>query len=332
MSTEERNTNEQPVQNPAPVVAAQPVSSAAPQPVDKTGKGALGHFVKSLVFFALMCGVVVIALIAGIFDGLEDVLGLLHISGPVIVKLLIMIAFVTFISQFILAVLKAFRKSGGRAATLSTVLISLVKYAAVLLGFCWGLSIIGVNVSTIFASVGIMALIVGFGAESLIADCVTGVFMLFENQYNVGDIVDIDGFRGTVLDIGIRTISIVDGGGNVKIINNSNAKNIINRSNQQSVSICDIAVSYDEDLEQLEEKIPEILKQIYDKHSDVFESEIMYSGVEQLGDSSVTLRFKAPVKEQDVFQGKRILKRELKVAFDKEKVSIPFPQMDVHMK
>ena len=126
MSTEERNTIEQPVQNPAPVVAAQPVSSAAPQPADKTGKGALGHFVKSLVFFVLMCGVVVIALIAGIFDGLEDVLGLLHISGSVIVKLLIMIAFVTFISQFILAVLKAFRKCGGRGATLCTVLISLV--------------------------------------------------------------------------------------------------------------------------------------------------------------------------------------------------------------
>lgn len=332
MSTEEKNTNGQPLQNAAPAKAAQPVVSAASAPAARKGDGALGHFVKAIVFFVLMCGVVVISLFAGIFDGIGDVFNLLHINGTVIMKLLIMIAFVTFISQFILAVLKAFRKSGGRAATLSTVLTSLVKYAAVLLGFCWGLSIIGVNVSTIFASVGIMALIVGFGAESLIADCVTGVFMLFENQYNVGDIVDIDGFRGTVLDIGIRTISIVDGGGNVKIINNSNAKNIINRSNQQSVSICDIAVSYDEDLEQLEEKIPEILKQIREKHSDVFVSEIMYSGVEQLGDSSVTLRFKAPVKEQDVFQGKRILNRELKVAFDKEKVSIPFPQMDVHMK
>ena len=76
------------------------------------------------------------------------------------------------------------------------------------------------NVSTILASVGLLALIVGFGAESLITDVITGVFMLFENQYNVGDIIEVSGFRGTVSSIGIRTISITDSSGNIKIINN----------------------------------------------------------------------------------------------------------------
>lgn len=344
MSTEEKKTTEQ-VQTTAPVQTAQPqqapAATTAPkavvqQPVQAAakpaGKGALAHIIKGVVFFVLMAGVIVISLIFGIFDGIGDVFGLLHISGEVIVKLLIMIAFVVFITQFILAVLKACRKTSGRTATLSTVFISLVKYASVLIGFCWGLSIIGVNVSTIFASVGILALIIGFGAESLIADLVTGVFILFENQYNVGDIIDIDGFRGTVLDIGIRTISIVDVGGNVKIINNSNAKNIINRSNQQSVSICDIDVAYDVDLEKLEEKIPAILEGIQKQHEDIFPYGINYVGVESLGASGVTLRFKALVQEVNVFSGKRVLNREIKVAFDKADVAIPFPQVDVHMK
>lgn len=64
---------------------------------------------------------------------------------------------------------------------------------------CWGLTILGVNITTIVASVGILALIAGFSAESLIADLVTGAFMLLENQYNVGDIVEVNGFRGTTI-------------------------------------------------------------------------------------------------------------------------------------
>ena len=84
---------------------------------------------------------------------------------------------------------------------------SLLKYAAAIVILCWGLTIIGVNITVVLASVGVLTLIVGFSAESLIADLVTGLFMLFENQYNVGDIVEIGGFRGTVTDIGIRTTS-----------------------------------------------------------------------------------------------------------------------------
>ena len=101
----------------------------------------------------------------------------------------------------------------------------MLKYIAGIVILCWGLSIIGVNVSTIVASVGIIALIVGFSAESLIADVVTGAFMIFENQYNVGDIVEVDGFRGKVTNIGIRTTSITDTGDNVKVINNSAMRN-----------------------------------------------------------------------------------------------------------
>lgn len=89
---------------------------------------------------------------------------------------------------------------------------------------CAGLTILGVNMTTIIASVGVLALIVGFSAESLIADVVTGTFMLLENQYNVGDIVEVNGFRGTVTSIGIRTTCITDTGDNVKIINNSEMK------------------------------------------------------------------------------------------------------------
>lgn len=268
----------------------------------------------------------------GVFDGLEGVFEMVTISRDVVFKVVLAILVVVCVSNFIILVLKLFQGKKGRTKTLATVIASLVKYASVLIGFCWVLSIIGVNVSTIFASVGIVALILGFGAESLVADMVTGVFILFENQYNIGDIIEVDGFRGTVQEIGIRTISIVDGGGNVKIVNNADMKNVVNRSNQGSVAVTDISVSYDTNLDELEKKLPAIFEEIKKKYPEVFEGNIECSGVENLADSGVVLRFVADVSEESIFKGRRILNKEIKNAFDKEKVRIPFPQVEIQTK
>lgn len=285
-------------------------------------------------------GVAVIVLIVlgvlsgifGVYGGIDGMLSMVTIGKETVLKLLMAIVFVVCISKFVLLILKLFQSKKGRLSTLSTVISSLVKYAAVLVGFCWGLSIIGVNISTIFASVGIVALILGFGAESLVADMVTGVFILFENQYNVGDIIEVSGFRGTVREIGIRTISIVDTGGNVKIINNSDMKNIINRSNQRSVAVTDVSVAYSTNLEELDEKLKVILADIKKKHKDIFIDRVECVGVEELADSGVVLRFIADVEEAKIFSGKRLLNKELKIHFDKENIEIPFPQVDVHTK
>ena len=106
-----------------------------------------------------------------------------------IVQLLVMVLFVLLVAELLKLLFGAFKAKSHRAKTILTVLTSLTRYVAAIVILCWGLSIIGVNVSTILASVGLLALIVGFGAESLIADVITGIFMLFENQYNVGDII-----------------------------------------------------------------------------------------------------------------------------------------------
>ena len=216
--------------------------------------------------------------------------------------------------------------------TMVSLLSSLVRYVAAMVILCWGLSILGVNVNAIVASVGIVALIVGFGAESLVADVVTGIFLLFENQYNVGDIVEVNGFRGTVKEIGIRTTSIMDTGDNIKIINNSEMKNILNRSDNISRAVSDIAIPYETDLEALEAKIPELMQAIYAQRADVMLAAPQYLGVQQLADSSVVLRFVVEVAEKDIYAGARILNRDLWLGFRKLGVECPFPQVDVHSK
>ena len=158
------------------------------------------------------------------------------------------------------------------------------------------------------------------------------VFLLFENQYNVGDIVEVNGFRGTVKEIGIRTTSIMDTGDNIKIINNSEMKNILNRSDNISRAVSDIAIPYDTDLEALEAKLPKLMEDIYEARKDVMEAAPRYLGVQQLADSSVILRFVVDVAEKDIYTGARILNRDLWLGFRKLGVECPFPQVDVHSK
>ena len=247
-----------------------------------------------------------------------------------ILKLIVMAALVIGIQTGLYLILQIPRPTNHRARSILSIISSLLKYVAIIVIICWGLSIIGVNVSTIVASVGIVALVVGFSAESLISDVVTGAFMLFENQYNVGDIVEVDGFRGTVTNIGIRTTSITDTGDNVKIVNNSDMKNILNRSDRISRSLSDIAIPYATDLAALEAGIPQLMEEIYAVRTDIFKSAPRSLGVQSLADSSVVLRFVVDVDEKDIYSGSRVLNHDLLLGFRKLGVECPFPQLDVH--
>ena len=249
-----------------------------------------------------------------------------------VIQVLAMASLVLFAAQLLRLILGCLKPKERKGKTLISLLSSLLHYVAAIVILCWGLSILGVNVNAIVASVGIVALIVGFGAESLVADVVTGIFLLFENQYNVGDIVEVNGFRGTVKEIGIRTTSIVDTGDNIKIINNSEMKNILNRSDNISRAVSDIAIPYETDLEALEAKLPKLMEDIYEARKDVMETAPRYLGVQQLADSSVILRFVVDVAEKDIYTGARVLNRDLWLGFRKLGVECPFPQVDVHSK
>ncbi len=248
------------------------------------------------------------------------------------VKTLAMAAMVLCVAQLLRFLLSLIKPKERKGLTMISLLSSLLHYVAAMVILCWGLTILGVNVNAIVASVGVVALVVGFGAESLVSDVVTGIFLIFENQYNVWDIVEANGFRGTVKDIGVRTTSIVDAGENIKIINNSEMKNILNRSDKLSRAVSDIAIPYEADLEALEAKLPSLMDSIFESHGDVMLSVPRYLGVQQLAESAVVLRFVVDVAEQNIYSGARILNRDLWLGFRKLGVECPFPQVVVHGK
>ena len=285
-----------------------------------------------LMQLIVCCAILIVSVLIGLITGLfpaED-LENLNIDFTAFIKVFIMAVSVITAETFLVVLLEIPKPHSHRARSVLSIISSLLKYIAGIVILCWGLSIIGVNVSTIVASVGIIALVVGFSAESLIADVVTGAFMIFENQYNVGDIVEVDNFRGTVTSIGIRTTCITDPGDNVKIINNSAMKNILNRSDKLSRSVSDIAVPYATDFEKLESQIPALMQSIYEAHPDMMKNPPKYLGIQSLGDSSVVLRFVVDVDEKDIYSGVRVLNHDLLLGFRRLGIECPFPQLDVH--
>jgi small conductance mechanosensitive channel len=287
----------------------------------------LGRIIK----IAVCVTIVGIAILVGVLTGALDFSQVpVNITFGAVLKVILMAAAIIAAEAVISLLLSLPKPKNHRMRSVLSIVSSLLKYVAFIVILCWGLSILGVNVSTIVASVGIIALVVGFSAESLIADVVTGAFMLVENQYNVGDIVEVDGFRGTVTSIGIRTTCITDPGDNVKIVNNSAMKNILNRSDKLSRSISEIAVPYATDLEKLEEEIPALMDKIYERRQEVFKAPPKYLGVQELADSSVILKFVVNVDEKDIYSGARLLNRDLLLGFRSLGVECPFPQVDVH--
>lgn len=243
------------------------------------------------------------------------------------IAIILLMIVLTALISFLLQHVKPKTPKGRSALSLAR---SAVSYVTCLVGFFWCLSALGANVSTVFASVGIVALIIGFGAQSLVEDLVTGIFLVFEDQFNVGDIIEVGGFRGTVDSIGIRTTAIRDAGNNVKIINNSDLRNVLNRSARGSWASTTVSISYGADLEKVEPVIRAFLPSIREKYPDIFLEDPKYSGVQELGESGVVLKFLAQVDEKNIFSAPRLLNREIKVAFDKAGIEIPFNQVVVH--
>ena len=217
----------------------------------------------------------------------------------------------------------------NRVRTVNELLGNIITYLGVILGVVWALTILGLNPTAAIASLGIVTLIIGFAAQRLIEDVISGLFIVLEGQYNVGDIIILDDFRGTVKRIGVRTTTVVDPGGNFKVVNNSDIRNFQNRSKALSLAVSEIGITYGEDIPHAEAIIKAALPGMYERNDDVFEAVPDYMGVEELADSAVVLRFTVACKEQNVFIARRRLNRELRILFAEKGIEVPFPQVTV---
>ena len=246
-----------------------------------------------------------------------------------LIALALMILGCWAVYQIVAWIFSKIRFKNRRAETVKGLIVNIIRYLIVIFAIVFGLGILGADVLTVIASLGILALIIGFGAQSLIEDMFAGFFILFEDRYCVGDIISVEGFRGTVKSIGIVTTQIEDIGGNVRSINNSNIRSMTNLSNAPSAAVVNVGIAYGADLQKAESVVKALCEKLPGMYPDLFRQPPRYMGVENLNESSVDLRVVADVDEAKIYDARRAMNRELKLALDEAGIEIPFPQVVV---
>ena len=208
---------------------------------------------------------------------------------------------------------------GSRGETVARLFGSFIVYVLVAVAFGYGLVFIGVNTTAIFASAGIVGLAISIGAKDLIADVFAGIFIVFEGEFRTGDIVDINGYRGTVEEIGVRTTKVMSME-NVKVFRNTQVSGAINMTQRYSIAEVRVDVSRGEPIEEVKkiflDALPEIRKKIsYDV------SEITFAGIDQMTANGLVLLFQADCKEPDRVFIERELRWEFDLLMQKEQIA-----------
>lgn len=190
---------------------------------------------------------------------------------------------------------------------------------------------LGVDLKPILAGAGILGLAVGFGAQTLVKDVITGFFILLENQIRVGDSITAAGCSGAVEAVNLRTTVLRDVDGKTHIIPNSAITVVTNATRDWSRALLDVGVSYKEDTDRCIAVLREVGSGL--ENDPVFGRKLIgafeYQGVQALGDSAVVLRMVAKTHPQEGVNVQRELRRRVKRAFDAAGIEIPFPHVKI---
>lgn len=219
-----------------------------------------------------------------------------------------------------------------RAATLTHILRDVVVVAVTAIGAMLVLAEIGIDLKPILAAAGIGGLAIGFGAQSVVKDVISGFFLLLENQVRVGDVVNIGGTGGLVEAITLRTIVLRDLAGNVHIIPHGGVDRVTNMTKDYSRYVFDVGVAYREDPDEVIHVLQEIgegLRQDPDFASDILEPlEIL--GVDKFADSAVIIKCRITTKPIQQWRIGREMNRRIKKTFDARGIEIPFPHVTLY--
>lgn len=232
-------------------------------------------------------------------------------------------------------ILKSFSKFSAErhSDTVASLLASLAKYAIYFIIFCNVLVMWGVNITSILALSGAVSVAIGLGAQDIVKDMMAGLFIIMENQFGVGDIVELNGFSGTVESIGIRTTRIRNVDGNVHIVPNGQISIVTNMSKGFNRAVVDVSVAYGEDIDRVFSVLKKEFKRIFDNNLiDGIIDEPQVWGINELGDSAVVIRIAADSRIGENWRIERELRKFILKRFEEENIEIPFPQIVVHNK
>ena len=174
-----------------------------------------------------------------------------------------------------------------------------------------------------------MGLVVGLGAQKFINDLISGFFIVFEHHFDVGDVIEVQGFKGTVSDIGLKTTKIKNWKGETKILSNGEITNLTNFSRDLSTAIVDFGIAYKEDIQKTIDLLNSELPKMKSLFKELVEGPTVL-GVMDLSSSSIHLRVTAKTFNEQQYAVERELRKRIKEILHEHQIEIPFPQLVIH--
>ncbi len=230
-----------------------------------------------------------------------------------------------------LALRESSERSTQRTRTVGNVVGSLASILIYVIGIGMALAEFGVNLGPLIAGAGIVGVALGFGAQSLVKDFLSGIFMFIEDQYGVGDVIDVGEASGVVEVVNLRTTRIRSVDGTLWHVPNGEIRRVANKSQEWARTVLDIEVAYDTDIAHATEVIKRVADEVWEEAPDnatILEEPELW-GVEAFGDSAIAIRLVMKVEPSEQWATARLIRARIKEAFDAEGISIPFPQRTV---
>jgi small-conductance mechanosensitive channel len=215
-----------------------------------------------------------------------------------------------------------------RAKTLGTLLKSISSGVIVAIVLTMMLAEIGLNIGPIIASAGIVGVALGFGSQTLVKDFLSGIFLLFEDQYGVGDVVDMgEGLSGTVEGVSLRVTRLRDTNGTVWYVRNGELYRVGNMSQNWARTVLDVQISAREDLVRVRRVLADVIHDLWedDDFDGVIIEEPEIWGIEAMTPDAITLRVTLKTAPMEQWRVARVLRERIKSRFDHEGIQAPYP-------
>lgn len=221
---------------------------------------------------------------------------------------------------------KNYFMSVKRANTIGQVLKKLVRYTLYFIASLMILEMFNIKTTSILATAGVGGLAIGFGAQSLVKDVITGFFIILEDQFSVGDYIQVLDFEGVVEELGMRVTKLRDFSGELHIIPNGEIKVVTNRTRGAMRALVEVVIAYEEDIDNAIIVAEKLCREINETNESVLDGPTVL-GVTELGASGVTIRIVAETKPMEQWDVEREIRKKIKEAFDKENIEIPYSKM-----
>ena len=238
----------------------------------------------------------------------------------------IIIGYITYkITKQILS--KNLNKRKKRQQTITKLLINIIKITIIIIEIVIILEELGINVTSILAGLGIVSIVIGLALQDIMKDILAGIFIIIEDQYDVGDLVEIDNFTGNVISVGVKITKIQNYEGKIKIISNRNITEVINYSKTNNCAVVDIPISYEENLEKVENTLKTIKEKV--KQLPNVKENVEILGINELSSSSINYRLTAETTSGTQYEVQRKIRKIILEEFNKQNITIPYNKLEV---